>query len=306
MSEFLQTPAGIILASVIIICITAAVIVALIKGRSVSVGAGPVSATLGSGEDSAEARTEDASRQASGNVTSTQSINVNIPGITSLNAEKSKSDRNDSNNATDLESLILVLTEVINESVKHGFDKYDKRQKLYNEQLNKTKEILQNTKELIELDIQVNDKSLSSGDISLLQNLLDRAFDDTILPQLSAIFTKNNLTVYSKDELIKQNSIIISSAVNKICIYLTKSNISTSDSLIHAIRAKEESIKTDIQSCLVYAQQLDLEYIESIDKLEMNFTWEINNTLKAVYGENIVSKLPQKWSSTKAKLLGEV
>lgn len=303
MGEFLQTPAGIILASVTIICITAAVIVALIKGRSVSVGAGPVSATLGSGEDSTESDTEDAKKQSTGNVTQTQNVNVNLPSIASLGTEENKSDGN--NNITDLASLISVLTEVINESVNHGFEKYDKRQKLYNEQLNKAKEILQNTKELIELDVQSNDKTMNSGDISLLQNLLDRTFDDVILPQLSTIFIRNNLTVYSKDELIKQNSIIISSAVNKLCISLSKSNIPTSDGIIDAIRAREESIKSDIQSCLIYAQQLDLDYIESVDKLETKFAGEINNILKAVYGEAIVSKLPQKWSSTKAKLLGE-
>lgn len=196
-------------------------------------------------------------------------------------------------------SFIPFLKMVIRDSVELGFQKSQIMERMYKEQVDRTRSHLRSLTALIAAECAGSD-NIPSTEINLINIVLENVVEDKIFLPLNEIYIPDRLSEKDKDELIEIHSPFIKSATNNIAMSVKQilSNKDYATFLVQIINNKKREIESTIETSLSQAQQSSIISMKHMEEIQENFDKSVQDTMTS-YFHRPVSKdtLPATWSS---------
>ena len=208
--------------------------------------------------------------------------------------------------------FIGCLCNIVQNSVKNGFDKSIKRQELFNKQRDYTESRFRGIISSIAFKYlgQKNNSVMKYVEI-----VLEYILKENIYIPLERIYKADKLTERSKEDLIEENRVFIDTIGNIVLkkvgeiVYADPSLNDINSDLICSVKEKQEEIKKATIDCLNRAHDLAKEEITQLIRLQEELNENIQNALSTYLGEEIKDlNIPANWNDDMPPndIIGEV
>lgn len=208
-------------------------------------------------------------------------------------------------------SLVPLLTSIVQISVEQGYKGAEKRQEVFDCQIQHARERFEMLRTTI-LSTYVARNSTNPGIQSILRLTLKYVFEQKILLRLEKIFRADRLAEKTKDKIIGDNRPFVDGGFdqvkqeigNLVQVQLIPGSdafeqVFSSTTFLQHLETYREQVKRDIIDCLEFAFSQAIDYLKDLQDVQSKCSERINNAIENYFKDlNIHESLPVQWDNS--------